>query len=499
MRTRLTQAAALLAVGALFCWLAASGRLVPDIFAQDKRPADKTPYKFAAGFPTPEATQRARDDVDYQRALTAYRFWYPTVSMEGLFHGSREAGMRENQSMLLLVGTPSMVVLTANSDTPYAFGVIDLKDGPMAVVLPPGRFMAFVNDHHQRWIMDMGLTGPDEGKGGKHLILPPDYKDKPPAGYYVGRASSFKVLLAIRAIPETGDMKKAVEAVRSVKIHPLADPARRLQYIDRTGKEIRATSVPWEDNIQFWQKLHEIINYEPVLDEYRPMHGLLLALGISRDKRFAPDARLKGILERAARDGKGQMLVSAFDSARPDRIVWKDRRWEWLILTPDSVFFETPSGLDLEARDSAFMQGLGTAPVMFRRRPGIGSTYWRAARDKDGNWLDGGKTYRLSVPLPVPAQLFWSVTVYDPETRSQIQTDQNQAALRSLVELAPEKIGKDAKEVDLYFGPKAPQGKEGHWIKTTAGKGWFAYFRVYGLEKATFDGSWKPGDFEETK
>jgi hypothetical protein len=305
--------------------------------------------------------------------------------------------------------------------------------------------------------------------------------------------------LAVRAIPEIGAMDAAMEAVRSVKVHPLADPGRRLKYIDYTGKDLRGTGVPWEDNIQFWQNLHAVIHDEPVLDEYRPMYGLLLALGITKDKPFAPDGRMKGILERAARDGKRQMLVSAFDSARPDRIIWPDRRWEWLVLTPDSVFFETPSGIDLEARDGAFMQAIGTAPVMFRRRPGIGSTYGLAARDGKGNWLDGGKTYKLAVPLPVPAGLFWSVTVYDPETRSQIQTDQNQAALRSLVELTPDKIGKDAKEVDLYFGPKAPLGKEGRWLKTTAGKGWFAYFRVYGLEKATFDGTWKPGDFQEIR
>lgn len=497
MRPRMILAAAMLAAGALFGWLAASGRLAPEARAQS--PTAGTKYKFAGGYPTREATQRTRDDVDYQRALTAYRFWYSTVSMEGVFQGSREAGMRDSQSLLLLVGTPSMVVLTANSDTPYAFGVIDLKDGPVVIDMPPGRFMAFVNDHHQRWIMDMGLTGPDAGKGGKHLILPPDYKGKPPAGYFVGRASTFKVLLAIRAIPQTSDMKAALEAVRTVMVHSLVNPGRPLEYLDRTGKDIRATGVPWEDNLQYWQKLHEVLQNEPVVEEYRPMYGLLLALGLSNGAPFAPDARMKGILERAARDGKGQMLVSAFDSARPDRVVWKDRRWEWLVLTPESVFFETPSGLDLEARDAAFMQAVGTSPVMFRRRPGIGSTYWLAVRDQDGNWLDGSKTYRLTVPLPVPAKLFWSVTVYDAETRSQIQTDQNQAALRSLIELTPEKIGKDAKEVDLYFGPKAPPGKEGRWIKTTAGKGWFGYFRVYGLEKATFDGTWKPSDFARQK
>ena len=131
---------------------------------------------------------------------------------------------------------------------------------------------------------------------------------------------------------------------------------------------------------------------------------------------------------------------------------------------------------------------------MFRRT--AGALYWMSVRDDTGAFLDGGKTYKLSVPQPVPGKLFWSVTVYDTGTRSQVQTDQDKAALRSLFEL---KDVKGAAPVDLYFGPTAPSGQEGRWIKTTPGKGWFAYIRIYGPEQAAFDKSWKPGDFEEVK
>jgi hypothetical protein len=116
----------------------------------------------------------------------------------------------------------------------------------------------------------------------------------------------------------------------------------------------------------------------------------------------------------------------------------------------------------------------------------------RAARQRRA-YLDGAKTYKLSVPQPVPQKLFWSVTVYDSATRSQIQTDQDRAALRSLVEL---KYVATTGAIDLYFGPNAPAGKEGQWIKTNPGKGWFVYFRLYGPEGPAFDGRWKPGDFE---
>jgi len=225
------------------------------------------------------------------------------------------------------------------------------------------------------------------------------------------------------------------------------------------------------------------------------MYGLLATVGIEKGKPFRPDERMRSLLERAARVGRHQMLVSAFASSRPDRIAWPDRSWEWVGLVPDSADFETPTGLDLEARDRWFAQAIVASPAMFRRQEGSGSLYWLAARDKSGAFLDGGRSYRLDVPQPVPGKLFWSLTIYDAETRSQIKTDQNKAALRSLFELRD--IPTDA-PADLYVGPTAPaDDASDRWIQTTEGKGWFAYIRIYGPEAPAFDGRWNLPDFEQ--
>ncbi|HMG34627.1 MAG TPA: DUF1214 domain-containing protein, partial [Blastocatellia bacterium] len=194
--------------------------------------------------------------------------------------------------------------------------------------------------------------------------------------------------------------------------------------------------------------------------------------------------------------GHDRYMVASYASPRVDRIVWPDRKWEWVALVSDNGDFEAPSGIDIQARDHWFSQATGASPKMFARKPGAGSLYWLGLRDKDGAYLDGSKTYKLIVPQPVPQKLFWSVTVYDPKTRSMIQTDQNKAALRSLVEL---KDVPRTGSTDLYFGPTPPAGKEGQWIKTNPGQGWFSYIRLYGPEGPAFDGSWKPGDFEEVK
>ena len=455
-----------------------------------------SPYPFTGGYPSAEASTRARDDADFQRARVAYRFWYPTVSMEGIFQGNRNVGIEDGKAWGIAATGPRQVGLTLNSDTPYGSAALDLSDGPMVIELPPGAFIGLVNDHHQGWVQDLGLPGPDAGKGGRHLVLPPGYAGAIPDGYHVGRSTTMRNLLAVRALPQDGDLQKALDALRAVRIHALGDESRMLEVVDTSDKQMDSSSLRWEDNIGFWEQLAAIVEAEPINPNVLPMYGLLAELGVAKGQPFAPDQRMRAILERAAREGRDQMLVSAFDSARADRVAWPDRKWEWVGLLPGSAQFEASYGLDLEARDRWFAQAIVTSPAMFRRDAGAGSLYWLGVRDSAGAWLDGGKTYRLTVPMPVPDKLFWSVTLYDAQTRSQVQTDQDKAALRSLFELKD--LG-DEGVVDLFFGPEQPEGTENRWIKTSPGRGWFAYMRIYGPEAAAFDGSWKPGDFEEVE
>lgn len=457
-----------------------------------------SPYKFENGYPTAEVSAKARDDADFQKAIVAYRFWYPTVSVEGIFNGNRAIGIDDNKGLGAAAAGPRQVGFTLNSDTPYGSATVDVSKGPMVVELPPGAYIGLVDDHNQGWVLDMGLTGPDAGKGGKHLIVGPDYKGEIPEGYFVGKTPTYKNLVAVRALPTDGDQDKALKALSAIKIYALADAEnpQPVKVTDTTNVDMDSTSLKWEDNFQFWQKLNEIVQQEPLNEKFLPMYGLLSAVGIEKGKEFKPNERMKGILERAAREGRDQLLVSAFDSGREDKFAWPDRKWEWAGLVPDSAHFETPGGIDLEARDRWFAQAIVTSPAMFRRSAGAGSLYWLGARNSSGAWLDGGKSYKLSIPQPVPGKLFWSVTVYDAQTRSEVQTEQNKGALRSLFEL---KDVSKTEPTELHFGPRAPEGQEGRWIQTAPGRGWFAYIRIYGPEKPAFDGSWKPGDFEQMK
>src|SRR6516225_3486048 len=147
------------------------------------RMTDVTGAVLEQGFPAEDAAKNVRDEADFQRAVTAYRFWYPTVSAEGIFNGNRTIGLADNEAMGIASTGPRQVGFTLNSDTPYGAATLDLSNGPMVVELPPGPYIGLVDDHHQRWVCDMGIPGPDGGKGGKHLILPPGYQGPIPKGY----------------------------------------------------------------------------------------------------------------------------------------------------------------------------------------------------------------------------------------------------------------------------------------------------------------------------
>jgi hypothetical protein len=458
----------------------------------------KPAHEFKGGYPTRETVQQVYDDLDLIRAVQMYRIFYPTVSGAAIFKGTAKVGVIPNKLFGTLDTQPKHVGFTLNSDTPYGGILLDLNVGPLVIELPPGPLLGAAMDINQRWIADMGLPGPDAGKGGKHLLLPPGYRGDTPAGYYAAKVTGYRVIAGMRSLPAGGDVPGAIERLKTIKVRPLTSSASWTEpkWFDMTAPPQDTTPHAWEDNFQYWQELYEVVNSEPPFEGYREHYGELAALGIARGQPFTPDARMKHILEEAAKIGCVQMRVESFADRRPDRVVWKDRQWQWASLRFENGSFDTMNYTDTYARDKWFFQAIAASPAMFRRDAGAGSLYWLGLRDKNGAYLDGGKTYKLTVPQPVPGKLFWSVTVYDTETRSQVATDQGKAALRSLFELK-DKMGGNT--LDLHFGPGSPAGQEGQWIKTIPGKGWFVYFRIYGPQQPAFDGSWKPGDFEEVK
>ena len=357
--------------------------------------------------------------------------------------------------------------------------------------MPAGPYIGLVDDHHQDWILDMGIPGPDGGKGARYLVLPPGFSGSVPDGHIVAQSPTYKALLAIRAMPTKGDEAGALEALRRVDVYPLANPSAVMVYTDVTNRAIDCTPLRWEDNLEYWRRLHAIINFEPVLDEHRSMYGELAALGIRRGKPFPNASRTHELLESAAKIAAGEMRVESFASRRPDRIAWDDRRWEWIGLVADNASFQTKDCIDLEARDRWFFQAIVTSPAMFRRKAGAGSVYFLAARDADRR-VPGR---RLGLQADGAAARAGEAVLVDHRLRRGHAVAGTDAAGAggAAARCRHVRDRRRRNHRDLHR-PAQPAGEPRPWIQTTPGRGFFLYLRIYGPEAASLDGTWRPGD-----
>jgi hypothetical protein len=317
----------------------------------------------------------------------------------------------------------------------------------------------------------------------------------------VGQSATWKDFFAIRTIPPEGNATKALQMVDGVKIYPLVKAGQPVtfHFVDVTDKTFPNFLLQWENKLDYWKQLKAVIDAETTPQDFRSMLGMLQSLGIEKGIPFNPDARMTSILKEVAIKANAQMSVNTYANRDPQRLVWSDRNWEWSPLRQFNATTKdigTWSFLDLQAMDHFYFQAIGASLSIGKREPGAGSIYFGAFRDNTRAFLDGGKSYKLTVPGPVPSNLFWSATVYDTNTRSEIVTDQHKAAIRSLFE-KPKPNPDDS--IDLYFGPKAPLGKENQWVKTIPGDGWFIYFRLYGPQAPAFNRTWKLNNIVEVK
>ncbi len=452
---------------------------------------------FDKGYPTDETARKVFDEIDYQRAVQAYLWAYPAVSFESIRVAAKAAGMDLNEMVIAdKFADAKGLWLTANDTTVYAMANVDLgKQGPVVVDVPPGAIVGLIDDFWQRSISDLGLPGPDGDKGGKFLLVPPGYTGEvPPTGYHVLKGTMNNYNVMVRGIVVNGDLPGTVERVRKMRIYPLkeAGAPKPAKFVSMTGMAIN-TLPP--SGIEYWSRLSAFINNNPVQERDRFFMAMLKPLGIEKDKPFQPDARQRAILEDAVRIGDAMGRVMLFDGHEriSDTQALPGTNWHWVVVGPSSQ--EVANYSQLDERLHYTYGAIYTAPGIGIRKAGPGATYIQAFKDKDGNRLDGAKSYRLHVPANAPAAAFWSVTLYDTATRSMVQNASGDAAHSSYDKLKANADG----SIDLYFGPKAPAGLESNWTETVPGKGFYPMMRFYTPKAPLFDGTWKLADVELVK
>jgi hypothetical protein len=345
----------------------------------------------------------------------------------------------------------------------------------------------------QASLLGVGPTGVDKGKGGKFLLLPPDYKGEPPPGYFTARSPTYGVWFGVRGFLVNGKSDQAVALMKTTKIYPLskATDAPAMIFLNGSGKTI---DTIFPDNYEYFESLAAVVENQPV-DAITPSDRFLLAsIGIEKGKPFNPDTKTQQLLAEAARVGAAMARANTFASLDPAARVYPDRRWEWAFVG-GSASWDAQGYVNVDNRAAWNYAATGNSPAMVERTVGSGSQYLVVTRDASGAFLDGGKNYRLHLPPNVPVKLFWSIVVYDSQSRSELQNGERFPSVSQYTGPVANTDG----SVDIYFSPQAPTGKEKNWIKTVPGKGWFPYLRFYSPTEAFFDKTWKPDDIVEMK
>jgi hypothetical protein len=472
---------------------------------------------FPEGQPTRESRQTLKDELLFQRATQTYMWAMPALMTLGMQVGSEKAfgGGYNVLPIWKSLTDANTLVFTPNTVTMYAVGYLNLgRDGPLVMELPP-RLQGFVSDYWgvpvpvdgTKFAGDVGFAGPDHGKGGKFLLLPPGYTGAVPQGYYVYGSATNNVMVTLRAfVANRNELGEAVKHLEMTKVYPLNGEAgaKPMKFPDASAGKLNL--LPSTDSSAFDQ-LKQLLDSEGDQLGGPDWLGMLASIGIVKGQPFKPDARARSILDKAALTGFKTARVLSYEAVVNDvsHVMYPDRHW----INPFAEgTAEHPSGplnlswikpsagyRDLDARTGFFAWSWGVSPGMFTYTPGEGAIYAATVSDSKGDPLLGGKSYRLHLPANIPAKLFWNITLYDAFTAALYDNGHPAPALGS-----PQKPVQNADgSTDLYLGPKAPEGKSGNWLPTVPGRAYLVVLRLYFPTEAAIDKSWKPGDFEEVK
>jgi hypothetical protein len=530
-------AAMLLTATSLAAPVVADENTPPQLTTPDRIETHLGRLEFRDGIPTEATAEKRYSYLDLTRGVESFLNGFSGVSMYAIRQGFRDAGVEDGDVLIFsgLMDSKSLF-LTANADTIYFWSYLDLSKGPLVVEVPP-QSLGIFDDMWFRWIVDFGLAGPDRGQGGKYLLLPPGYRGPlPEGGYFIARSRTNGVGLIARAFLENNDPAPAVARIKSgLKIYPyvagsygssvgaflngkgalgqLSEPATP-KFVEGTGREMN--TVPPND-ASFYEMLDSLVQEEPAEALDPELAGQFAGIGIVKGKSFDPDDRMRNLLATAAIIGNAASRTVG-TRARPSEgfAYYTDTKSYWSnpLFAGGYEFMNPPPEITkegvkpypstgartLDARTSFFYLATVITPAMVMRLTNIGSQYLATFYDAEGNPFDGAKTYKVKLPPEIPAAKFWSLTVYDNQTRSMLQTEQRFPRAGSQSFPTPAALANEDGSTVIYFGPKRPDDvKEGNWIQTVPGKGWFVILRLYSPLETFFDKTWRPGEIDEVK
>lgn len=450
---------------------------------------------FFDGVPLRDTEQKVYDYIDLHNGVEAFLKGIQIASMEGLKQGILEFGPANYTAVLFEDLMDSKAFwLTPNTTSVYMATWLQLSDEPMVIETPPD-VLGIIDDHWFQYVADFGRLGPDKSQGGKFLILPPGYEGKIPEGYFTYQANTYEHWVIWRGFQVDGSPKPAVDSTKKTfKVYPLSQknnpPA--MNFVNASG--VLNNTIHRMD-YGIYEEINAVVQAEPSVGQNPEILGALAAIGIKKGRDFEPDERMQKILKEASKIGSA--IVRTQMSKPRSEYLTKFPGTKWLNpLAYKSYLFEHEGVRLLDARAAFHFYATGITPAMSMKIIGKGSQYAIAYSDSEGNTFDGSKTYKFNIPANPPMKDFWSFTIYDNQSRSMLQTDQQFPG----VDNNKEGIVQNADgSWDIYFSPEAPEGFENNWIQTVPGKGWNTIFRLYGPLEPWFNNEWYPSDAELVK
>ena len=447
---------------------------------------------------TPESSKLLSDELFFQRAVQVYHLALPAVSGAGIFYEQEKADAKVGDIIYWSDFMNSEIeLLTGNTSVLYFMSLQDLSNGPIVVHVPEGNLQGHADNINQQVMTDWGIIGPNEGQEALFLFLPPNYEGEIPASFnedtennFVIQSDTMQFIAMARAFVNAPDMDAAEELIKKVNIYPLSEinNSPQVKFIDVAGKSLKF-SYPTTDG--FWEFLHEVYSKETIVrDEDKNLIGLMHTIGIIPGETFEPDEDSKKLLDKAAVVANLMARNIAYDSpAKQPFIYGSDKNWELAFQTKNPRHEDERGVTQIEPRMSFMYQAITTADAMVLELVGKGSKYVGTYRDSDYNFLIGSNTYHLNIPADIPAENFWSIVVYDVETRSMIKNESQ--SLPGIRSLNSNLMQNEDGSYDVYFGPESPEGYENNWVETNEGDGFFVYMRFYSPIEAYYDKSWQ--------
>ncbi|WP_274627476.1 DUF1254 domain-containing protein [Arvimicrobium flavum] len=447
--------------------------------AQDARSADELSQRFV-----------------HSRAAEAVIWGMPAVNMLLMYDQMLKAGGKPGE--IIYWGKPldwRNQTLTPNPDTLYFMGFYDTKaDGAMVVEIPPAGDDGSLNGNFvtlwQTSLEDAGLHGVDKGAGVKFVITPPGFDGKVPDGFEQLQPDTFTGYFLVRSNLKShgdADVQASLAYGKRVKFYPLAKIDSPPETVFKDVKDSEFDSTIRYD-LSFFTLLDRVVQAEPWLARDRAMIDQLRSIGIERGKPFEPDDATKQSLEAGIADARA-WLEARYDAGFP--VFFEGTHWTMPSL-PDAVegqstTYADPETYAVDARGIAYSYA-----YISIKRLGVGQFYLINIKDRNGAGYDGASTYHLRVPPDVPVEQYWSVTAYDRETHALIKGVDRASRASNAADLQKNGDG----SVDIWFGPKAPEGKEGNWVPTDPDRRFELMFRLYAPTKALFEKTWTLPDVE---